>query len=65
MFLAKKWLIFFGGLMEESWDSKPDQKIAHRVQLLGRPLSQKNVFENLGPEPPPLKWLLRKMSVRI
>ena len=31
----------------------PTQKLAHRVELLGKPLSQKNVFENLGPEPPP------------
>ena len=31
----------------------PTKKLAHRVKLLGQPLSQKNVFENLGPEPPP------------
>ena len=30
----------------------PTKKLAHRVELLGQPLSQKNVFENLGPEPP-------------
>ena len=34
----------------------PIKKLAHRVELLGKLLSQKNVFENLGPEPPsPLK----------
>ena len=26
------------------------KKLAHRVELLGQPLSQKKVFENLGPE---------------
>ena len=31
----------------------PTKKLAHWVELLSRPLSQKNVFENLGPEPPP------------
>ena len=31
----------------------PTKKLAHRVELLGQPLSQKRVFENLGPEPPP------------
>ena len=31
----------------------PTKKVAHRVELLGQPLSQKNVFENLGSEPPP------------
>ena len=30
----------------------PTKTLAHRVELLGQPLSQKNVFENLGPEPP-------------
>ena len=30
----------------------PTKKFTHRVELLGQPLSQKNVFENLGPEPP-------------
>ena len=29
----------------------PTKKLAHRVELLGQPLSQKKVFENLGPEP--------------
>ena len=29
------------------------KKLAYRVELLGQPLSQKKVFENLGPEPPP------------
>ena len=33
----------------------PTKKLAHRVELLGQPLSQKKVFENLGPEPRPLK----------
>ena len=28
------------------------KKLAHCVELFGQPLSQKNVFENLGPEPP-------------
>ena len=28
------------------------KKLAHRVELLGQPLSQKNVLENVGPEPP-------------
>ena len=31
----------------------PTQKLDHRVELLGRLLSQENVFENLRPEPPP------------
>ena len=26
-------------------------EVGHRVELLGQPLSQKNVFENSGPEP--------------
>ena len=30
----------------------PTKKLAHQVELLGQPLSQKKVFENLGPEPP-------------
>ena len=30
----------------------PAKKLAHRVELLGQPLSQKKVFDNLGPEPP-------------
>ena len=30
----------------------PTKKLAHWVELLGQPLSQKNVFENLGLEPP-------------
>ena len=30
---------------------EPTKKLAHRVELLGLPLSQKKVFENLGPEP--------------
>ena len=30
----------------------PTKKLAFRVELLGQPLSHKNVFENLGPEPP-------------
>ena len=33
----------------------PTKKMAHRVKLLGQPLSQQQKgFENLGPEPPPL-----------
>ena len=31
----------------------PTKKLAHLVELLGQPLSQKNAFEYLGPEPPP------------
>ena len=31
----------------------PTKKLAHWVDLLGQPLSQKKVFENMGPEPPP------------
>ena len=27
----------------------PTEKLAHQVELLGQPLSQKNVFANLGP----------------
>ena len=34
----------------------PTKKLAHRVELLGQPLSQKKVFENLGPEPPLNQW---------
>ena len=30
----------------------PTKKLVHRVELLGQPISQKKVFENLGPEPP-------------
>ena len=30
----------------------PTKKLAHRVEILGQPSSQKNVFENIGP---PLK----------
>ena len=30
----------------------PTKKLAHLVELLGQPLYQKKVFENLGPEPP-------------
>ena len=30
----------------------PTKKLADRVELLGQPLSQEKVFENLGPEPP-------------
>ena len=33
----------------------PTKTLAHWVELLGQPLSHKKVFENLGPEPPPLK----------
>ena len=32
----------------------PTKKLAHRMELLGQPLSQKNGLENLGPEPSPL-----------
>ena len=28
----------------------PTKKLAHWVELMGQQLSQKNVFENLGPE---------------
>ena len=33
----------------------PTKKLAHQVKLLGQSLSQKNVFQNFGPEPPPLR----------
>ena len=38
------------------WSQDPTKKLAHRMDLLGQPLrwSQKNVLENLGPDPPPL-----------
>ena len=29
------------------------KKLAHRMELLGQPLSRRNVFKNSGPEPPP------------
>ena len=35
----------------------PTKKLAHQVKLLGQSLSQKNVFQNFGPEPPPLKQI--------
>ena len=36
------------------------KKLAHRVELLGQPLSQKKVFENLGPERANYECLLIK-----
>ena len=32
----------------------PTKKFAHQVKLLGQSLFQKIVFQNFGPEPPPL-----------
>ena len=49
-----------GRLAGAEWSRvlKPDKKLALLVELLVQPLSQKSVFENLGPEsPPPLKSL--------
>ena len=43
----------------------PTKKLALRVELLGQPLSQKNVFKNLGPEPPPplkIKLTVKNMA---
>ena len=34
----------------------PSKTLAHRVELVGQPLSQKKVFENLGPQPPLNFW---------
>ena len=42
----------------------PIKKLAHREELFSQPLSQKKVFENLGPEPPPpLRILVFKMVI--
>ena len=43
----------------------PTKKLSHRVELLGQPLSQKNVFENLGPEPPLIVQKIYKSSKKI
>ena len=40
------------GSAKGSWVSRPDQKLAHWMDLLGQPLSRKTVFKNFEPEPP-------------
>ena len=55
-------LMLFGGKMGEAATLAPKglgsqdltKRLANRVKLLGQPLSQKIVFENLGPDPPSL-----------
>ena len=42
------------------------KKLAHQVDLLGQPLSRKNVFEIFGPEPPSpnkLIYFIRKNPI--
>ena len=47
-----KWVGRHAGA-KESGASRPDQKLAHWEDLLGQLLSQKPVYKNFGPDPPP------------